>query len=138
RRGADGGGVYAGESAADLWRPAQRARARRGGGPPGGRGGVSVADASAIAAAAAGTALAAPGARGCGEALADALSLQAGYSTTMVVCSAALLGIAAGGMGAFAMLRRQALVSEARAHATLPGVALAFLLAVSLGGGGGG
>src|SRR5690606_29281335 len=77
-------------------------------------------------------------AMGFGEALARVLTLQAGYNTTIVVFSAALLGVAAGVIGSFAMLRRQAVVSDAMAHATLPGVALAFLLAVALGGGGGG
>jgi manganese/zinc/iron transport system permease protein len=46
---------------------------------------------------------------------------------------AAALGVAAGSVGAFAMLRRRALVSDAVAHATLPGVAAAFILAASLG-----
>jgi manganese/zinc/iron transport system permease protein len=40
----------------------------------------------------------------------------------------ALLGLAAGAVGAFAVLRRQSLQGDAVAHAALPGVAAAFLL----------
>src|SRR5690606_31007442 len=70
------------------------------------------------------------------EALTRVLSGQAGYNTTVVVFAAAMLGIAAGVIGSFAMLRRQALVSDAMAHATLPGVVGAFLIATSLGASG--
>ena len=35
----------------------------------------------------------------------------------------ALLGLAAGSVGAFTTLRRRALTSDAMAHATLPGIA---------------
>lgn len=61
------------------------------------------------------------------------LTLQSGYNTTVVMLGAAALGFAAGLVGVFAMLRRRALVADALAHATLPGVALGFLLAVALG-----
>ena len=61
------------------------------------------------------------------EALWRVVTLQAGYNTTIVVLGATLLGIAAGAVGCFAMLRRQALMSDAMAHATLPGVALGAL-----------
>jgi manganese/zinc/iron transport system permease protein len=61
------------------------------------------------------------------------LFLQAGYNTVVVMLGAAALGIAAGTVGVFAMLRRRALVADAVAHATLPGVAIGFLVAVSLG-----
>jgi manganese/zinc/iron transport system permease protein len=61
------------------------------------------------------------------------LLLQAGYNTVVVMLGAAALGIAAGTVGVFAMLRRRALVADAVAHATLPGVAIGFLVAVSLG-----
>jgi manganese/zinc/iron transport system permease protein len=40
----------------------------------------------------------------------------------------ALLGLAAGAVGSFAVLRRQSLQGDAVAHAALPGVAAAFLL----------
>ena len=61
------------------------------------------------------------------------LLLQSGYNTTVVMLGAAALGCAAGMVGVFAMLRRRALVADAVAHATLPGVALGFLAAVALG-----
>jgi manganese/zinc/iron transport system permease protein len=61
------------------------------------------------------------------------LLLQAGYNTIVVMLGAAALGAATGIVGVFAMLRRRALVADAVAHATLPGVALGFLAAVALG-----
>jgi manganese/zinc/iron transport system permease protein len=45
-----------------------------------------------------------------------------------VAPGAALLGIAAGVVGCFAVLRRQSLQGDVISHAALPGVALAFLL----------
>jgi manganese/zinc/iron transport system permease protein len=64
----------------------------------------------------------------------DALFLQAGYNAALVAVGAALLGIAAGSGGTFLFLRKRALVSDAVAHATLPGVGLAFIAMVALGG----
>ena len=52
----------------------------------------------------------------------DALTLGLGYNATLVTIGAALLGIAAGVTGSFLFLRKRALVSDAVAHATLPGV----------------
>lgn len=66
----------------------------------------------------------------------DALAFDAGYNAALVSIGAALLGFAAGCTGAFTTLRRRALVSDAMAHATLPGIGLAFLLMASLGGDG--
>ena len=66
----------------------------------------------------------------------DALLLNAGYNAALVGIGAATLGAAAGATGAFLFLRKRALVSDAVAHATLPGVGLAFLLMVALGGDG--
>ena len=65
--------------------------------------------------------------------LVSILLLQAGYNTVVVMLGAAALGAATGIVGVFAMLRRRALVADAVAHATLPGVALGFITAVSLG-----
>ena len=66
----------------------------------------------------------------------DALLLQLGYNATLVTIGAALLGMAAGVGGTFLFLRKRALVSDAISHATLPGVALAFMVMVALGGDG--
>lgn len=66
----------------------------------------------------------------------DALLLQSGYNAALVAVGAALLGIAAGSGGTFLFLRKRALVSDAVAHATLPGVGLAFIVMVMLGGDG--
>lgn len=65
-----------------------------------------------------------------------ALVLQAGYNSALVAIGAALLGTAGGGAGAFVFLRKRALVSDAISHATLPGVAFAFIVMVALGGDG--
>jgi manganese/zinc/iron transport system permease protein len=64
----------------------------------------------------------------------DALLLQSGPNAALVSIGAALLGLAAGAAGTFLVLRKRALVADAMAHATLPGVALAFLVMVALGG----
>ena len=66
----------------------------------------------------------------------DALTLQLGYNATLVTIGAALLGMAAGATGTFLFLGKRALVSDAISHATLPGVALAFVVMVALGGDG--
>lgn len=66
----------------------------------------------------------------------DALLLQVGYNAALVAMGAALLGFAAGAGGSFLFLRKRALVSDAVAHATLPGVGLAFIAMVALGGDG--
>jgi manganese/zinc/iron transport system permease protein len=49
------------------------------------------------------------------------------YNTRVVLLGAAALGAAAGAVGAFAVLRRRALAGDALAHASLPGVCVAFL-----------
>lgn len=68
------------------------------------------------------------------ESFLQALTFQAGYNASLVSLGAALLGFAAGCVGAFTTLRRRALVSDAMAHATLPGIGLAFLAMAALGG----
>ena len=68
--------------------------------------------------------------------LAQALFLGLGYNATLVTLGALLLGLAAGVAGTFLFLRKRALVSDAISHATLPGIALAFLIMVAMGGDG--
>jgi len=61
------------------------------------------------------------------------LTLRAGFNSAVVVSGTTLLGIAAGLIGAFALLRKRALMSDALSHATLPGIAGAFIIASVLG-----
>lgn len=68
--------------------------------------------------------------------LRDALLLGLGYNAALVAVGAALLGISAGVTGTFLFLRKRALVSDAISHATLPGVGLAFIIMVLMGGDG--
>ena len=63
----------------------------------------------------------------------EALSFQLGYNATLVTIGAILLGMAAGVTGTFLFLRKRALVSDAIAHAALPGVGLAFIAMTLLG-----
>ncbi|MEO0943990.1 MAG: metal ABC transporter permease [Pseudomonadota bacterium] len=65
--------------------------------------------------------------------LLQALTFQLGYNATLVTLGAMMLGISAGIVGTFLFLRKRALVSDAIAHATLPGVGLAFILMSTLG-----
>ena len=58
------------------------------------------------------------------------------FNTRVVVLGVAVLGMAAGIIGTFTLLRKRALVSDAVSHATLPGVAMAWLVMVGLGGSG--
>lgn len=55
------------------------------------------------------------------------------YNTRIVVIATVLLGLAAGAIGTFTLLRRRALVGDALSHATVPGIGLAFLAAPLLG-----
>jgi manganese/zinc/iron transport system permease protein len=61
------------------------------------------------------------------------LTFQSGYNTTVVLIGVTLLGVAAGVVGTFALLRKRALMSDTLSHAALPGIAIAFLVAVALG-----
>lgn len=63
----------------------------------------------------------------------EVLTFRAGFNTTLVVLGVTLLGVAAGVAGLFAVLRRRAMMSDVLSHATLPGIAAAFLAAVALG-----
>jgi manganese/zinc/iron transport system permease protein len=64
-----------------------------------------------------------------------AATLRAGHTAGVVALGCALLGAAAGVVGALALLRRRTLMGDALAHATLPGVAGAFLVASALAAG---
>lgn len=61
-----------------------------------------------------------------------ALSMQ-DYNTRVVAISVALLGASCGAVGVFMVLRRKALFGDAISHATLPGVAMGYLIASALG-----
>ena len=63
----------------------------------------------------------------------DTVTLQSGFNTNAVIVAASLLGIAAGIIGAFALLRKRSLTADALSHATLPGITSAFLIASPLG-----
>jgi manganese/zinc/iron transport system permease protein len=58
--------------------------------------------------------------------LIDLLPLS--YTDSVVVLGALVLGVTAGVLGTFAVLRGRSLVGDALAHAALPGVCVAFLL----------
>jgi len=62
-----------------------------------------------------------------GEELLRVLTLR-DYNTRVVIIGTTLLGLAAGLVGTFLLLRKRALLSDALSHATLPGIALAFIL----------
>lgn len=64
------------------------------------------------------------------------LTLQAGFNSAIVVIGATLLGIAAGTVGAFALLRDRSLMGDALAHSALPGLGLAFIVGTATGIGG--
>ena len=53
------------------------------------------------------------------------------YTLRTVALGSATLGVVSGALGAYAVLRKQSLLGDAISHATLPGVALAFLLTQS-------
>ena len=53
----------------------------------------------------------------------------ADYNTRLVVLATTLLGLSAGIVGSFTLLRKRALLGDALSHATLPGIGLAFLIA---------
>jgi manganese/zinc/iron transport system permease protein len=55
------------------------------------------------------------------------------YNTRLVIFGVALLGAAAGLVGSFTILRKRALLGDALSHASLPGIAAAFMLASALG-----
>ncbi len=58
------------------------------------------------------------------------------YNTRIVVAGVTLLGLAGGVIGTFLLLRKRSLTADALSHATLPGIAVGFMLAVAFGGDG--
>ena len=58
------------------------------------------------------------------------------YNTRVVVLGVMALGAAAGVVGTFLLLRKRALTADALSHATLPGIAIAFMVVVAFGGSG--
>jgi manganese/zinc/iron transport system permease protein len=58
------------------------------------------------------------------------------YNTRVVVVGTTLLGLAAGLIGTFLVLRKRALLSDTLSHATLPGIALAFIVVTLITGDG--
>lgn len=69
------------------------------------------------------------------SAVLDALLLRQ-PNTRVVVLGVTCLGLAAGVAGTFLLLRKRSLTADALAHATLPGVALGFVVMVLAGGSG--
>jgi manganese/zinc/iron transport system permease protein len=62
-------------------------------------------------------------------ALPDVLhDLMFDYTLRTVALGAAVIGIVAGALGSFAVLRRQSLVGDAMSHAALPGIGIDYLL----------
>lgn len=58
------------------------------------------------------------------------------YNTRLVVLSTTILGIAAGLVGSFLLLRKRSLMGDVLSHACLPGIGLLFVIMVALGGSG--
>src|SRR5512139_315316 len=58
------------------------------------------------------------------------------YNTRVVVGGTAMLGLAAGVIGSFTLLRKRALMGDALSHAMLPGIGFAFMLSAAAGGSG--
>ncbi|KGP90388.1 manganese ABC transporter [Pontibacillus chungwhensis BH030062] len=58
----------------------------------------------------------------------ELLSLLTSPNTQWVLAGSSLLGFASGLIGSFVLLKKQSLIGDAMAHATLPGVCLAFLI----------
>ncbi len=56
------------------------------------------------------------------------MTMLQSYTTQMVLLGTALLGLAGGIAGTFAVLRKESLIGDGLSHAALPGVVLAFLL----------
>ncbi len=57
------------------------------------------------------------------------IGVRYSYTLRVVALGGSVLGLVAGALGCFAVLRRQSLLGDALSHAALPGVAVAFLVA---------
>lgn len=55
------------------------------------------------------------------------------YNVLIVLVSTLILGAASGLVGCFLVLRKEALISDAVTHSTLPGIAIGFMISLSLG-----
>jgi manganese/zinc/iron transport system permease protein len=58
------------------------------------------------------------------------------YNTLVVLAGVSMLSLASGVVGCFMLLRKRALMADALSHATLPGIGLAFMVMVWMGGSG--
>lgn len=56
------------------------------------------------------------------------MTILQSYTTQMVLLGTALLGLASGIAGTFAVLRKESLIGDGLSHAALPGAVIAFLL----------
>lgn len=65
--------------------------------------------------------------------LLEILTFSAGYNTAVVILGTMGLGVAAGLIGTFTVLRQRALIGDALAHSTLPGLCAAFFFGPMLG-----
>lgn len=70
------------------------------------------------------------------EQVLDVILLRAGFNTALVVVGTTCLGVAAGIIGTFALLRKRSLMADALSHSALPGLGIAFLMGSYLGIGG--
>ncbi|MBL7056057.1 metal ABC transporter permease [Candidatus Woesearchaeota archaeon] len=59
------------------------------------------------------------------------IDISLDYTLKIVLLGSLLLGIVAGALGSFAVLRKQSLLGDAISHAALPGIALAFIFTLS-------
>ncbi len=62
------------------------------------------------------------------------VALLKNYNTRLVVLSTTILGIAAGLVGSFLLMRKRSLMGDALSHACLPGIGIAFMIMVAMGG----
>lgn len=63
----------------------------------------------------------------------EIITLRGGYNSLVVLFGSGCLGVLSGVVGSFVLLRKRAMVSDALAHSTFPGLTLGFLCATALG-----